>query len=32
VSTKSDRDLANIKARGVPGIFDVRNDLSFERD
>jgi osmotically-inducible protein OsmY len=32
VSTKSDRDLANIKARGVPGIFDVRNDLSVERD
>jgi hyperosmotically inducible periplasmic protein len=32
VSNKSDRDLATIKARGVPGIFDVRNDLSFERN
>jgi hyperosmotically inducible periplasmic protein len=32
VSSKSDRDLAVIKARGVPGIFDVRSDLSFERD
>jgi hyperosmotically inducible protein len=32
VSSKSDRDLAVIKARGVPGIFDVRSDLRFERD
>jgi hyperosmotically inducible periplasmic protein len=32
VSSKSDRDLAVIKARGVPGIFDVRSDLSFERN
>jgi hyperosmotically inducible protein len=32
VSNKSDRDLAVIKARGVPGIFDVRSDLSFERN
>jgi hyperosmotically inducible periplasmic protein len=32
VSNKSDSDLANIRARGVPGIFDVRNDLRVERD
>jgi hyperosmotically inducible protein len=32
VSSKSDRDLAVIKARGVPGIFDVRSDLTFERN
>ncbi|HEY8460833.1 MAG TPA: BON domain-containing protein [Blastocatellia bacterium] len=32
VSNKSDNDLAVIKARGVPGIFDVRSDLRVERD
>jgi hyperosmotically inducible protein len=32
VSNKSDRDLAVIRARGIPGIFDVRSDLRFERD
>jgi hyperosmotically inducible periplasmic protein len=32
VSNKSDSNLANIRARGVPGIFDVRNDLRVERD
>lgn len=32
VSNKSDSDLANIRARGVSGIFDVRNDLRVERD
>jgi hyperosmotically inducible protein len=32
VSNKGDSDLANIRARGVSGIFDVRNDLRVERD
>jgi osmotically-inducible protein OsmY len=32
VSNKGDSDLANIRVRGVPGIFDVRNDLRVERD
>jgi hyperosmotically inducible periplasmic protein len=32
VATKGDSDLANIKARGVPGLFEVRNDLRIEKD
>jgi hyperosmotically inducible periplasmic protein len=32
VANKGDSDLANIKARGVPGIFEVRNDLRVEKD
>lgn len=32
VANKGDSDLANIKARGVSGLFDVRNDLKIERD
>jgi osmotically-inducible protein OsmY len=32
VANKGDRDIANIRARGVPGIFEVRNDLVVERD
>jgi osmotically-inducible protein OsmY len=32
VSNKGDSDLANIRARGVSGVFDVRNDLRVERD
>jgi len=32
VANKGDSDLANIKARGVPGIFEVRNELRVERD
>jgi hyperosmotically inducible periplasmic protein len=32
VANKGDSDLANIKARGVPGLFEVRNDLKIERD
>lgn len=30
VDTKADIDLANIKAHGVPGVFDVKNELSLE--
>jgi hyperosmotically inducible protein len=32
VANKGDSDIANIRARGVPGLFDVRNDLRIERD
>ena len=32
VSSKGDSDIANIRARGVPGLFDVKNDLRVERD
>ncbi|MGH9767294.1 MAG: BON domain-containing protein [Blastocatellia bacterium] len=32
VANKGDSDLANIKARGVPGLFEVRNELRVERD
>ena len=32
VANKGDSDLANIKARGVPGLFEVRNDLKVEKD
>ena len=32
VSNKSDNDLAVIKARGIPGIFDVKSDLKFEKN
>ena len=32
VANKGDSDLANIKARGVPGLFDVKNELRVERD
>jgi hyperosmotically inducible periplasmic protein len=32
VANKGDSDLANIKARGVPGLFEVRNDLTVEKD
>jgi hyperosmotically inducible periplasmic protein len=32
VANKGDSDIANIKARGVSGLFEVRNDLKIERD
>jgi hyperosmotically inducible periplasmic protein len=32
VANRGDSDLANIKARGVPGLFEVRNDLKIEKD
>jgi len=32
VANKGDSDLANIKARGVSGLFDVKNELRVERD
>jgi hyperosmotically inducible protein len=32
VGTQADSDLANIKARGVPGAFEVKNDLHVEKD
>ncbi|HKQ75223.1 MAG TPA: BON domain-containing protein [Blastocatellia bacterium] len=32
VANKGDSDLANIKARGVSGLFEVRNELRVERD
>jgi hyperosmotically inducible protein len=32
VANKGDRDIANIRANGVPGIFEVRNDLVVEKD
>lgn len=32
VANKGDSDLANIKARGVPGLFEVRNELRVERE
>ena len=31
VDNQSDRDLANINARGVPGVFAVKNELSVEK-
>lgn len=31
VSSEGDRNFANIKARGVPGIFEVTNDLVVEK-
>ena len=30
VSSEGDRNVANIKARGVPGVFEVKNDLVVE--
>jgi hyperosmotically inducible protein len=30
VASKADADLAYIKARGVPGLFDVKNELQVE--
>ncbi|MET0622070.1 MAG: BON domain-containing protein [Pyrinomonadaceae bacterium] len=30
VATKADSDLAYLKARGVPGLFDVKNELQVE--
>ncbi len=30
VATQADRDLANIRVRGVPGTFDVKNELVVE--
>jgi hyperosmotically inducible protein len=32
VANKGDSDIANIRARGVPGLFEVRNDLRIEKD
>lgn len=32
VATESDSNLANIKARGVPGLFEVRNELRVENE
>lgn len=32
VANKGDSDLANIKARGVPGLFEVRNELRVVKD
>ncbi len=32
VANKGDSDLANIKARGVPGLFEIKNELRIERD
>ncbi len=32
VANKNDSDLANIKARGVAGLFEVRNELRVEKD
>jgi hyperosmotically inducible periplasmic protein len=32
VATESDSNLANLKARGVPGLFDVRNELRVENE
>lgn len=32
VATESDSNFANIRARGVPGLFDVRNELRVERE
>jgi hyperosmotically inducible protein len=31
VDSTTDSDLANIKARGVPGVFEVKNELQIER-
>jgi hyperosmotically inducible protein len=32
VANRGDSNLANIKARGVPGLFEVRNELRVEKD
>ncbi|MBO0858260.1 MAG: BON domain-containing protein [Chloracidobacterium sp.] len=32
VATKGDSDIATIRARGVPGLFDVKNELGVERN
>lgn len=32
VANRGDSDLANIKARGVSGLFDVKNELRVEND
>ncbi|MBO0726872.1 MAG: BON domain-containing protein, partial [Blastocatellia bacterium] len=32
VATKGDSDIANIRARGVPGLFDVKNELGVEKN
>jgi hyperosmotically inducible protein len=32
VSTQADKDVANIRARGVPGTFSVTNNLAVERN
>src|ERR1700730_309633 len=32
VDSKGDADLANIRARGVPGLFDVKNELTVESE
>lgn len=32
VDSPSDSDLANLKARGVPGTFEVKNELQVEKD
>lgn len=31
VATESDKNIANISANGVPGVFSVKNNLSVER-
>jgi hypothetical protein len=31
VANKFDYDLVNIRAKGVPGVFSVNNDLQIER-
>jgi len=31
VSTRADKDLANIRANGVPGVFSVTNNLQVEK-
>ena len=32
VANRGDSDLANIKANGVPGLFEVKNELRVEKD
>lgn len=32
VASKGDSDIANIKANGVPGLFEVRNELRVEKN
>ncbi|MCG3162063.1 MAG: hypothetical protein JMDDDDMK_03292 [Acidobacteria bacterium] len=32
VANKGDSDIANIKANGVPGLFEVKNELRIEKD
>jgi osmotically-inducible protein OsmY len=31
VASKNDSNLANIRARGVPGVFEVTNQLQVEQ-